>query len=1355
MEAKKPISYTLPLYTLPLRLLVFVLLVITGFSSRLFAQPVPPSPYRVDQFTTDEGLPGHQIYDIEQTADGFLWVATNAGLARFDGHGFTVFNSQNTSLPYDQVVTKFYLSQSDTLFMTLSGGEVFSYTDGSFAHYASMARLSGRVAQSILPLVYARPLFVDGSGDTWLVIKNDRLPAAAQNPFDDTYRCVAYPEAQSVLARLEQEEPVSQGATLYPYLITNATRGEVLFAKKRGTTVEFFNPQGHVHGRYRLPHEACPRLIDRDGYLWTSESNLNEDSPLHIYAPGEPVPVASLVLPAGGITRQFEDREGNLWIGASTQGLFRVRKNPFQVYAAPHGLEPENVVTLVQGRAGSVLVVVQGHVVYRIEGQRATQLIDKVMGIYEDSQGQQLYVKLLPTSIGLFRLNAGQEQFLGETGGASLYQQIYADPQESGMFWLSDTQSVYRLIDPMGTAPTLTTVLDGLTDVRQLFKDRAGILWVATHGGLYRHDGSQTTHFTMEDGLPDNRVRAIHEDEDGVLWLGTYGGGLARYKDGRFQTINEAHGLADNIVSTILEDEAGYFWMSSDRGVHRTNRAELNALLNGSQDQIDAILYSRESGLLNPEASGLPALNADDGRLWFPTFEGAAVVDPVAALKMDQAPPIVHVEDVLIDNVPIKQEGGIHLDAEQRRFEIAYVGLSLRNPEGVHYRYKLEGFDEDWIEAGTARRATYTNVTPGTHIFRVQARNFGGIWSEQDGLLTLNVAPFFFETSWFYLLCAITMLGLVYGGYRVRIRQSKAREEALSKLVKERTQALADEKETVAAQAEKLRSLDKAKSRFFANISHEFRTPLTLILGPLEDLQDGLHGDLSNSGARHVNTAIRNGRRLLRLVNQLLDVSRLESGKIELQAQELDLVEFVERLGQAFVPMAEHKRVDFRVELPGGPLLVYFDPEQFEKVLANLLGNAFKFTPEDGVVLVTLSEDATGGQVVLSVRDNGPGVAPEHLPHLFERFYQADASSTRRQPGTGIGLALVKNLVELHHGTIEVESHVGLGTTFTVRLLLGHVHLNPSEIVSPDLDGLNLELALGDDVSVVLTDEIRVEPEEVVEALASEVVSGVTEDVTTVLVVDDNPDVRAYVRRHLTQRYRVLEAANGRQALDLARDSLPDLVVSDVMMPEMNGFGLCRAIKQDPALDFIPVILLTAKASSESKIEGLEEGADDYLTKPFNVRELEARVENLIALRQRLKARYANTQNRSVLGQVSPTQASMRGGEVGFIERVRAEIEARLSEDDFGVDALATAVGLGRTTLYARIGEAFGETPMDLIWQMRLERAASLLRQQRGSVSEVAYGVGFKSVAHFSNRFRSQYGLSPTTYMAQHFSDSA
>ncbi len=574
--------------------------------------------------------------------------------------------------------------------------------------------------------------------------------------------------------------------------------------------------------------------------------------------------------------------------------------------------------------------------------------------------------------------------------------------------------------------------------------------------------------------------------------------------------------------------------------------------------------------------------------------------------------------------------------------------------------------------------------------------------------------------------------------------------QALIASQKERLEVeVAERTSELKAQAEQLQSLDEAKSRFFANISHEFRTPLTLILGPLEDLRDGVSGQIDGTARGHVDRALRSGRRLLRLVNQLLDVARLEHGRIALQARRADLGAFVRSIEHPFRTLAERKRIAFAVETPAAPLPVYFDAEQVEKILANLLGNAFKFTPAEGRIELTVcakGDPSSEGWAVLSVHDSGPGIAPEHLPMVFDRFYQADASSTRRQPGTGIGLALVKSLVDLHHGRIEVESAPEAGSTFTVRLPLGRAHLTDDELVPDDA------VMLPPEALRVLTDEIHLDDIAAPTTGEDDVVQALPppdeEDVTTVLVVDDNADMRAYVRRHLETRYRVIEAVNGRIALEQARTLLPDLIVSDVMMPELDGYGLCRALKADPELDFIPVILLTAKASEDSLIAGLEEGADAYVTKPFSVRELGARVDQLIAKRHRLKERLQALAQGD--GLVDPAMGPAPSEEEAFLAEVRRVIAAHVADEGFGVEDLVEALGVGRSTLYRRLEGVLEGSPKDLIWQVHLERAAQLFETGAGSVSEVGYAVGFRSMAHFSRRFRRQYGLSPSAYAAQH-----
>ncbi|MEM8557041.1 MAG: ATP-binding protein [Bacteroidota bacterium] len=1353
----------------------------------LQAQSTVTPPFSVDAFGAEHGLPGHQVYDIAQTSDGYLWVATNGGLARFDGHRFLDVTAQLAPPLETLLITHLYVGRSDTLYAISSRGDVLRYADGHLERHPSTPtvlapslvfganRVEPVASQFWAPYEARSPhggIVKDGSGTPWVVIRERSAEAPPPDPMPtcDGER----PDAGWVLARIDPSGPRDVRPSPFRRVLQHPSRGEVLSSRVVDETIELTSTSGASRGRFALPRGTCPLLLSRDGLLWTKSR-----SEVAAYEQGASTP--RIRFPIGtAVPPVLEDREGTIWIGTSTDGIYRIRRNAIQVYT-PFDVAGKAMATVEAGRGGSVLLHAGGQAVYRVEAGRITPLFAgdeqwRGQGFYEDNLGRRLAVTEIPGTVleRVTRYRNGSQAPLFDVNfvDGSIRSQFYPDPIRDNTLWLYNGCCAYRLTDPMGATPTLDRATGGHYRIRHLHRDRQGTVWIGTEEGLVRldrvdePDGPQATVITTADGLPHPHVRYVHEDPDGVLWLGTYGGGLVRYKDGQFASITEDDGLGENIVAAILEDEAGIFWMSGNQGLHRASRADLNTFLDGRLDRVPAVQYGRESGLLNPETVGYSSYAAPDGRLWFPTFHGAAVVDPAVARELGREPPIAQAEGLRVGDSLRIASGPVQLAAHERRFTIPYIGLTFRHPEAVTYRYRLDGLDADWVEAGTAREATYTNVPPGAYTFRVQARNRTGVWSEADGTLALTVAPFFYETRWFAGLCLVVVLALLTGGYRARVQHVRKREAELDALVRERTEDLEREKETVAAQAAMLRSLDEAKSQLFANVSHEFRTPLTLILGPLEDLQDGALGPLPPGMADYVGGAIDNSRRLLRLVNQLLDIARLESGRLVLQARALDAVAFTARSVKAFGPWAERSRVSLRFEGPGQPVIATLDPEQYEKVLTNLLGNALKFTPEGGSVAVTLHKEpgtAGPGALVLTVEDNGPGIAPQHLHRVFERFYQADASPTRRQEGTGIGLALTRQLVERHGGTVKVTSTVGEGTTFRARFPLGQAHFHDADLADPSAtdpdDAVDIDLGgngIAGASSVLLTSAVEAGQNGTVS-----VPPDAAPDATTVLVVDDNPDIRAYVRRHLARHYCVLEAADGQAALDLARAALPDLVVSDVMMPELDGFELCRALKSDPELDYLPVILLTARAEVEDRLTGLEGGADAYLTKPFDVRELGLRVENLIVSRQRLKARYlqaARTERPDAPGAEEPgatTREADAPAADPFEQEARAVIAARLSEDDLSVATLAAALGLGRTTLYSRFADTFGQSPMDVVWSMRLEQATALLRRSEGTVSEVAYGVGFKSVAHFCNRFRDTYGTTPAQYAAEHEDRSA
>jgi len=554
------------------------------------------------------------------------------------------------------------------------------------------------------------------------------------------------------------------------------------------------------------------------------------------------------------------------------------------------------------------------------------------------------------------------------------------------------------------------------------------------------------------------------------------------------------------------------------------------------------------------------------------------------------------------------------------------------------------------------------------------------------------------------LAAVVVAVSAVVAGVRLRGARVRARQRELERLVEERTA-------TIAEQAKKLRELDRLKSQFFANVSHEFRSPLTLMIGPLQDALAGDFGPLSSDLARQIGLAVGNAQRLLGLVDQLLDVARLESGRLRLSIWHSNLAELMRRMIESFLPFAERRGIVLSLEAPAEPVEVWHDATQLEKVFGNLLSNALKFTPPGGHVRVAVREPDTQDRVT---------------------------AVGRLWPGAGIGLALSRQLIELHGGTITVESREGHGATFTVSLRRGRTHFPAEVLATPDAPLRPTPPAA----------EIPVDAINAIEATGGvEPAPGAEEDDrTTVLVIDDNAEIRTYVRRHLEPAYRVIEAADGTAGLDRARHLQPDLVVSDVMMPGLDGNALFRALRGDPEMELIPVILLTAKASAESRIEGLRDGVDDYLVKPFDPRELRARVDNLIASRKRLLAHFDGEPPRPLrVSEVDVTPA-----DESFLARVQATVEARLGDTELTVESLAAALACDRSYLLRKLRALTGEPPSDLIRSFRLQRAEQLLRAGAGAVSEIAYTVGFKSVSHFSNAFQDRYGERPSVFAARH-----
>jgi signal transduction histidine kinase/ligand-binding sensor domain-containing protein/DNA-binding response OmpR family regulator len=1337
--------------------------------------------FTVFKAASSPGLPSNRIIRLKETRDGALWLETEQHqLVRVRGGAFTAVAPARTA---GGRLLSLEEGRSGTLWVGSEMGlgvvrgdsvvavapdviqgavaAVIARRDGSVwaaTVRGGVFRIVGERAERVIPAARfdgdsVMALLEDNGGGLWIGSSGalwrwrDSLERVVRSPGDGFGVLLEAPSAREVWA----------GTPTRVYRVDSGGVARVLGTGVNGRSfwhsLLFPDRSGHT-----LFFDGRPLGRDRRGLAGARP-----------YAD-------ALATVAAEISGTVIDHEGSLWIGTYHHGLHRLKPTPVHIVADVPGVPSNEVYPVLAARDGSVWYGAGASVVRVANGQaravrRAVEVGDWARSLLEDGSGRVWVGGTFPLEV----CTARAMRCAPAPGAPTNVLAMYEDAD--GTVWAGTLGGLFR--GGRGAWRRLTAA-DGAPDapVRVIQRTRDGALWMGTAGGgLALWKDGRFRSVTEADGLPSDLVRSLYEDADGWLWVGTEGHGLARldprewtgarlraggHRGGHIVAIGAKDGLFDDAVHQVLEDAFGRLWMNGNRGISWVERRDLLAFAAGRLSRLDATSYTERDGLRNREGNGgsQPAgARTRDGRLWLPTQDGVAVIDP-ARIRRNLAPPPVAIEHVVAGRDTLLVRGtSLSLGTWRRDLELMYTALSFLAPANVRFRYRLEPYDRDWVDAGGRRTAFYTRVPPGRYTFRVIASNNDGVWNERGAALALDVRPSVWETTTFRAAVAATLLGLAALGVHWRLRNLRARAAQLERVVDERTAALREHERELAERNAQLQSLDRAKTRFFANVSHELRTPLTLTIGPLEDLRERLAGGTGVRAPRQLDLALRNARRLLRLVNQILDVAKLEAGHMPLRARRGDLAAFARGVAAAFTAAAERREVTLEVVVAVAPLTAWFDPDAMEKVLVNLLANALTFTPPGGRVTLLVTTDGGdggdgGGVAVLRVSDTGPGIRAEHLPHVFERFYQADESATRAQPGTGIGLSLVKELVELHGGRIAVWSGAGLpregessatggGATFTVTLPPGRAHLGDDQVEdSPDpaAEPTSAERA------TYATDALTTAATAPAAEAPPEGGGPAGDDATTLLVVDDSADLRSWIRVHFEPRYRVIEAADGLQGIAVARASLPDLVISDVVMPGADGRALCRALKESAETDFIPVVLLTARATTEDRVSGLEGGADDYVAKPFDMRELAARVDNLIASRRRLRTRFAAERLASAGGITGPAAPAATTDDQAWVERLGATIDARLEEPEFGVTELADAMSVDRTHLFRRARELLGESPSALLRRRRLERAASLLASGDGGVGEIAYACGFNSVAHFCRLFRGTYGATPSAY---------
>jgi signal transduction histidine kinase/DNA-binding response OmpR family regulator len=721
----------------------------------------------------------------------------------------------------------------------------------------------------------------------------------------------------------------------------------------------------------------------------------------------------------------------------------------------------------------------------------------------------------------------------------------------------------------------------------------------------------------------------------------------------------------------------------------------------------------------------------EDGEMFFKRSDGLIRFYPDSIKENTYVPPIVITSFRLFDK-PSSFRKEIRLPYNKNFLSFEFAALSYYHPQKNQYAYKMEGIDKNWVYSGTRRYASYPDLAPGKYIFKVKGSNNDGVWNERGTSLSIIISPPWWKTSPAYIFYGLIFIIALFGFRRYELNRIALKDKLKMDEVifKEREEA------------------DKMKSRFFANISHEFRTPLTLIVGPAEKI---VSKTLDESIIKDASIIRRNSKRLLQLVNQLLDLSKLEAGKMKLEASKNNIVSFVKGIALSFESLTEEKDIALEIISKEVAVEVYFDKEKMLKILSNILSNSLKFTPVNGRITINISTDLPSdskaiksGYVEIKIKDTGIGIPQEEIPRLFDRFYQVDSSFTKEHQGTGIGLALVKELVELHHGSIFVESEVEQWTEFTICIPLGKEHLKKEEIYEEKKTNV---------IHYVNKDLVQSDIEGNYNNINPDNDFKVSEEKTIILVVEDNYDMREYIKESLGKEYIIEEAINGEQGVRKAENIIPDLIISDMMMPKMDGNALTRVLKNDERTSHIPIIILTARSGQDSKLEGLETGADDYLTKPFDIKELQVRIRNFINLRKKLQQKLSkigmdsSEKRDNEFQSIQDRSVKLRNIDIKFLDKIQNIVNEHISEEGFSIEELGIEVGMSRSQVLRKIKALTGKSPSIYVRSIRLLKAKGMIENGDGNISEIAYSVGFSSPIYFSKCFKEEFGYPPKNFI--------
>lgn len=1321
-----------------------------------------------ERFYTYNGLPDNRIRSIFQDSRGFLWIGTMNGVSRYDGYYFKKYyeTKKSNSISGNWAYAICEDGGKNIWIGTKEGLNKFDVKKDGFESFVNERNNPNSIVSNII-----NTLQFDQKGRLWIGTPK------GLNRFDPVTRTFTrfntYPFNTNICKIIKS----------YGDYIWIATRDGAVHYNVQNGKYQFFKivvkPNAFGDRFWSMMEE------NKDLYLTTGGDGLMRlpfDKATNSYKRYEYLNDFK-----GGNLSKIEvfdickSKQGDIWLGTTGLGLAKIEKinTPFkkitfyrnntlndqsisndQVFkvfidktdvlwcGTEHGLNkldlhllPFHYFTFIDKKDKDQVRSIasnDGKIIWFGTSKSGLYKYNILNGVSKNSR--------VPESRSFFNLNRSllitdNAIWNGSLGGA-----LKTDFQLNGYTHEIDGQAVFAFL-----------------------KDSKKNVWVGTNNGLYKitPDGKRVNYLddvSKLDAMRSAFVRAIYEDHKGNIWIGFENSAVAYFNPntGIFTFIKQNKNgdkVFGNIVYSIVEYPKNVIWVGSESG--------LNRIILSKNGDYFIKNYFEENGLPDKSVNGI--ISDDKGNLWISTTKGLVkfdvrkesfqtylnnisftfscyykvnnqcflfgstdgfVVFNPDAITIDANVPEVIISDFKLFNksvdinekfngdVILKQPAynteHITLGYYNNQFTIEFTALHFSNPNNNFYAYKMVGFNRDWIYTNSFNRsATYTNLDAGTYTFMVKSSNYSGKWNENPKTIEITILPPPWRTWWAIIIYIILIIGIIYIVLRYILIQSKQRQ-----------QIHFEQKEK-----EQLRNLNQMKVKFFTDVSHEFRTPLSLIIGPVEDI---LSTEELNAGLKSkVQLIYRNCKKLLYLIDELMTFQKMEQGKLKLKSLNLDIVDFVRDVYENFLPLSVNKGIQFNLIHEVDHCVTSFDPGKMEMVINNLLFNAFKFSNQNGVVTVRIAtlergqvqvngDTKTGDWACISIEDNGKGISSEEFNHLFERFF-----SETNIKGTGVGLSLTKNLVELHNGAITVESNPGVKTIFKV-----FIPLQINDAVTED----SFQYTSSYDISMLVDEKVKQN---------SDVAELVQDDEQQILlVVDDNPEVLDYLEMIFSNKYQVIKAENGLKALEILKKVLPDLVISDLMMPGMDGIELCEKVKTDINISHIPFILLTAKSNIESRIKGLQTGADDYIAKPFHPDVLKLRVNKLIETQRRLIAKFKVDG-----GVIIPKNIAHNPLDEKFLQKIIDCINANMGNDEFSVEEMGNVVAMSRSNLFRKLKAIIGQTPIEFIYYIRLKHAMELLLERKMNISEIAYEVGFKNPSSFSKSFKKLFGKSPSDFL--------